>query len=248
MQAIIDGLLTTYTRQGDGPCVLIVHGWADQSRNWQLFVDELAKGYDVIVPDLPGFGGTQAPPKAWGLDDYSKFISLFLAKIGAKPSVIIGHSNGGAIAIRGLSTGSLSTHKLVLLASAGIRSTDTARKTVLRFVTKAGKVATLPLPSSAKQRIRAKLYGAIGSDLLVAEGLQETFKKIVAQDVAADAAQLALPTLLVYGQDDTAAPVSYGQLFHEQIGGSTLEVIGGGHFMYRDQRQTVVRLVREFIA
>lgn len=249
MQTIVDGKLINYIRQGSGPVVLILHGWADRADNWQQFVAKMSNDFDVVVPSLPGFGGSESPSKAWGLEDYAEFTKLFTSKLGIKPEVIIGHSNGGAIAIKGLADGIIDTNRLVLLASAGIRSTDSRRKSILKYVAKTGKVITLVLPSSVRRKLRGKLYKTIGSDMLVSEHMQPTFKKIVSQDVMADAAQLQIPTLLVYGENDDATPVSYGRLFHEQISSSSLEIIGGaGHFIYLDRPDEVVSSIKAFIA
>src|SRR5690606_38998725 len=121
-------------------------------------------------------------------------------------------SNGGAIAIRGMARGWLSADNLVLLASAGIRGEYKGRVKALRLITKAGKALTTPLPKSVKQRLRKKVYATVGSDMLVAEHLQETFKKVVTDDVREDAARLALPTLLIYGDQDDATPVRYAEM------------------------------------
>jgi pimeloyl-ACP methyl ester carboxylesterase len=115
------------------------------------------------------------------------------------------------------------------------------------LLAKAGKALTLPLPKSAKQALRKKAYKTIGSDMLVAEHLQETFKRVVTDDVRADAAKLTLPTLLVYGENDDATPVRYGELFHQVIEGSTLEVLpGAGHFVHLDRPDDVLRAIQEF--
>src|ERR1700729_4223410 len=114
MQVVVDSLLTQYERQGKGKAVLVLHGWGDNSKGWQAAGAELAKNFDVVIVDLPGFGGTQAPKETWGLDDYAVFAEDFLKKVGIKPFGIVAHSNGGAIAIRGLAHGKLQTDKLVL--------------------------------------------------------------------------------------------------------------------------------------
>ncbi len=251
MQVVVDKLLTTYTRAGNAKYkkLLIFYGWGDSPVNWTYMQTELARHFDVTVVDLPGFGGTAPPPTAWGLTEYAAFVAAFLKKTGIKPYAIIGHSNGGAIAVRGLSQGVLTAERLVLLASAGIRFQLSRRRQVLRIFTKAGKVVTYPLPANVRKRLRRRLYTAIGSDLLVAEHLQDTFKRIVTDDIQSDAATLTLPTLLVYGEDDLDTPVQYGRILHNLIAGSTLEVIGqGGHFIYLDKPAEVRDMLRKFLA
>ena len=250
MQVIVDGLLTHYERSGKGKVVVLLHGWGDRAAGLDILRAALAERFTVIVPDLPGFGSTAAPHGVWGLADYARFVAAFLQKIGKKDIyAFVGHSNGGAIAIRGLSSGMLAADRLILLASAGIRDTYSGRNKALRMAVKTGKLLASPLPASIKQRLRRGVYTAIGSDMLVAEHLQETFKRIVADDVRADAAKLALPTLLVYGEADTATPVGYGETFHELIPGSTLEILpGAGHFVYMDRPRDVTRAIEEFLA
>ena len=248
MQVVVDSLLTEYVRGGKGKSVLVLHGWGDSSKGWREFQRELAEAYDVLVVDLPGFGGTQAPAEAWGLDEYAAFVAAFLKKIDVRPFAIIGHSNGGAIAIRGLAKGLLHATRLVLLDSAGIRGVYKGRTKAIRLMTKAGKALTMPLPKNVKARLRRKVYSTIGSDMLVVERLQETFKRVVTDDVCADAARLTLPTLLMYGENDTAAPVRFGQLLQAQIIGSKIEIIAdAGHFVHLDQPKAVMTKIREFL-
>lgn len=249
MQIVVDGLLISYEQSGKGQVVVMLHGWGDTAAGLKQLATALAKDYKVIVPNLPGFGGTQSPPKPWGLDDYAKFIASFLQKLEVKNVyVFIGHSNGGAIAIRGFGQGVLSSERLVLLASAGMRDVYKGRRKSLRLVTKAGKMLTAPLPESTKRKLRRKVYDAIGSDMLVAEHLQETFKKVVTDDVQADATKISVPTLLIYGENDTATPVVFGEKFHELIDDSTLEVLpGADHFVHLDRAAEVQHAVEEFL-
>jgi pimeloyl-ACP methyl ester carboxylesterase len=249
MQVVVDSLLTQYTRLGKGKSIVVLPGWADDSKNWGPFQQQMANDFDVIVIDLPGFGGTQPPKTAWGLTEYASFVGAFLKKTNIQPSAIIGHSNGGAVALRGLASGQFSVDKLVLLASAGIRNRYKGRKKILRLITKSGKILTLPLPSGVKQRLRRTVYRTIGSDMLVAEHLQETFKKVVEDDVQTDASRINLPTLLIYGEKDQEAPVWYGEQFHQLITDSTLEVLPGvGHFVYLDRPKEVIKSILEFLA
>ena len=84
--------------------------------------------------------------------------------------------------------------------------------------------------------------------MLVAEHLQETFKKIITDDVRVDALHLTLPTLLVYGDKDESTPVRYGTMFNEAIKGSKLEVLpGAGHFVHNDEPEKVTKAIEGFL-
>lgn len=250
MQVVVNSLMTRYERDGEGRVVVVLHGWGDSSQGLRALMHELAKSYTVVALDLPGFGGTDAPKSAWGLDEYASFVQAFLGKIGVTHVyAFIAHSNGGAITMRGLGAGTLTADKLVLLASSGIRNVYKGRNKALRLIAKTGKVLTLVLPSSVRQKLRRKVYKTIGSDMLVAEHLQETFKKVVTQDVQPDAAKLTLPVLLLYGEQDTATPIQFGRQFHELMANSTLEIVAdAGHFIHLDQPHKVQAAIKEFLA
>lgn len=247
---MVDGLLTQYERSGSGSVVLLLHGWGDRAAGLRSLQQMLADRFSVVVPDLPGFGGTMAPPVVWGLTDYATFVAHFLDKLGIDAVfAIIGHSNGGAIAVRGLGSGILTTRRLVLLSSAGVRSPYNARRKTQRLIVKTGKALTMPLPAGIKKKLRRKVYDTLGSDMLVAEHLQETFKNVVTDDIQSDAARVSVPALLLYGENDRATPVRYGEMLHERMDGSTLEVLpGAGHFLFRDRPEDVRRAVMEFLA
>jgi pimeloyl-ACP methyl ester carboxylesterase len=250
MQAVVNGLLTSYESRGNGKqTILLMPGWGDSLATFRGLQTELAKKFTTVSVDLPGFGASAAPQQVWGLDEYAQFVDSFLKKIGVKrPHVIIGHSNGGAVAIRGLSQNTLTTDKLVLIGSAGIRDQQKGKKTALKIIAKTGKAVTFWLPTRTKQKLRQKLYTAAGSDMFVVPHLEETFKKTVSQDVQTDAKKLTAPTLLIYGDQDTSTPPVYGEIFHNHINGSTLEVIANaGHFVHHDQPETVAKLITEFI-
>lgn len=248
MQAIVDDLLTSYEKTGKGPLVLLLHGWGDSQATFKGLVDSLKPTYTVVTLDLPGFGQTEPPREVWNLGHYARFVKAFLEKTGTKkPKAIIAHSNGGAVAIHGLAEGVLPADKLVLLSAAGIRDRQNLRRFSLKIIAKTGKLATFWLPKRHKKALQKKLYGAAGSDMLVAPHLQETFKLTVRQDVQADAKRLTLPTLLVYGQDDKATPPQYGEIFHRLIAGSKLEIIQAGHFVHHDQPEEVASLIKEFL-
>lgn len=248
MQVVVDALLTNYRLTGKGKLVVFLHGWGDSSQGSLALQSALAEHYQVLAFDLPGFGSSQTPPDVWGLSDYARFVRAAIRKLNLKPYAIIGHSNGGAIALRGLSDGSLEAQKLVLLASAGIRNEYNGRKYALRVAARTGKALTKPLPQRLRKKLQAKAYATIGSEMLIAEHLQESFKKIVSDDVQADAAGVTLPSLLIYGQHDTATPVHYGELFQAALPHSTLQVIPqAGHFVYLDQPARVTDLIEEFL-
>lgn len=249
MQVIANELVVSYTKTGSGPVVVLLHGWADSGHTFDQITHYLKQNYTVVSIDLAGFGGSQAPPQGWGLTEFAQHIHVALQKIAIMPNdinMLIGHSNGGAVAVRAISKELLKPKKLVLLASAGIRE-DSAKKSALKGATKIAKVASYVLPPSMRQNMRSKLYGSVGSDYLVAEHMQDSFKKIVKDDIQADAERITIPTCIIYGELDTATPVRYAQLFHSLIIDSQLHIIqNADHFVHQQYAEDVYNYIRKF--
>jgi pimeloyl-ACP methyl ester carboxylesterase len=249
MQMVVDELLVSYRSWGEAKrTILLLHGWGDTSGSFAELAQGLQAHYSLIAPDLPGFGGTDTPPDAWTVNDYSTFIGHFLDKLGCKPYAIIAHSNGGTLALHGLANSYFDTKKMVLLASAGIRGARSPRKVLLRTAAKPVKISLKVLPKRAQARIKRRVYGALGSDLYVAEHLQETFKHIVSYDVQEDAKSVYVETLLVYGSEDRSTPVRYGELLAATLPKAELVVVeGAGHFVHHDAADQVTGRIQEFL-
>ncbi len=248
-KVVVDGLLANYRTYGkQGDVIVMLHGWGDSLNTFDGLSRELSKTNFVVCLDLPGFGQSDSPKNTWGLSEYASFVSEFCKKINLNVDYLVGHSNGGAISIKLVAQKLFKPKKLILLASSGVRSDYNGRNKALRIVTKTGKIITTPLPKSIKSKIRKKVYDTVGSDMLVAEHLQETFKKTVAEDITELSAKITIPTLLIYGSEDKATPVEYGEIFSKKIQNSKLvEINGAGHFIHHDKENEVTGLIKEYI-
>ena len=246
---IVDNLAIAYSQLGKGKDVLLLHGWGDDHRTFDHLAKQLSADYRVTALDLPGFGGSEPPKTAWDLSNYALLLGQFCDKLALKPYAVIGHSNGGALAIHALASRKLQAERLVLLAASGVRTAKGLKRTALKVVAKTGKLATFWLPPRYRRRLQMALYGTVGSDMLVVPELQETFKKTVRQDVQADAEKLTLPTLLIYGSNDRATPiheVGY-RLVHRIDGAKIVSIEHAGHFVHHDASNQVEKLITEFI-
>ena len=101
---------------------------------------------------------------------------------------------------------------------------------------------------STRKKLRKKLYAKVGSDYLTADNLSSSFKKIVAEDLHSEASKILIPTLIIYGEEDDITPVAFGELYHQLIDGSTLEIVAGSsHFILRDKPKVVLKLIKDFL-
>jgi pimeloyl-ACP methyl ester carboxylesterase len=249
MQAVVDGLMTNYAKHGSGKKVVVcLHGWGDSGQTFAALVKSLGDEFTVLVPDLPGFGGSQEPNSPWGVDEYSRFVVDWLKKIGVKSIyALVGHSNGGAISISLAGSKLLEPKKVVLLASSGIRDANKLRKIVLGGGAKLVKMPLKILPKTTQSKLKRQAYSAIGSDYGLMPEMDASYRKIITQDMQGVATHLKQPTLLVYGTYDKTTPIKYGQLFSEAITNSKLETVEAGHMLHHQQPAEVAKLVKGFL-
>jgi pimeloyl-ACP methyl ester carboxylesterase len=247
---IVDDLDVHYAEQGQESVVLLLHGWGTSLVTFNELISAWGdKGKRFITLDLPGFGGSEAPPVAWDVSAYASFVQNFLVKLGIDElQVVIGHSLGGRIAIKGVTEGKFRPKQLVLIASAGTASTHSARSALYMIIVKMGRALTnIPPLSLLREQLRKGLYKVAGSsDYLNAGYMKETFLKIVRENLTEDARKIKIPSLLVWGENDTETPLIEGRTLRGAIRDSKLDIISGaGHFVHQEKPKEVAeRIVR----
>src|SRR5215216_4102614 len=96
----IGGVRTYVAEGGDGPAVLLIHGYGDTADGWRRVVPGLVKDHRVVALDVPPFGRSDEPPPCKLLDYYTEFFPEFLDRVELDRATVVGHSLGGAIALR----------------------------------------------------------------------------------------------------------------------------------------------------
>ena len=111
-----------YLVAGEGDPLVLVHGLGGSAANWLALAPLLLPGRRLIVPELPGHGGSSPLPAAPSLNPYADLLGLLLEHEGVAPGAVVGHSLGGAIALRLAIRRPEAVSSLVLAAAAGISS------------------------------------------------------------------------------------------------------------------------------
>jgi 4,5:9,10-diseco-3-hydroxy-5,9,17-trioxoandrosta-1(10),2-diene-4-oate hydrolase len=118
----VAGVDTYVAEGGDGPPVLLIHGYGDTADGWRRVVPGLSRDHRVVAIDMPPFGRSSAPPKGKLLDFYSEFFPTLLDEIELDRASVIGHSLGGAVALRLAIENPERVERLGLVAPAGLGS------------------------------------------------------------------------------------------------------------------------------
>ena len=253
VECIVDGKRVTYIDEGTGPVVLLLHGWGAPAETYRLIIDHLSAYCRVIAPDLPGFGGSDEPDAPWCVDEYVDFVLAFAEALHIRQAVLMGHSNGGRIihTLMNRPERPLQVEKIVLIDAAGLKPRHGPGYYARVYSYKAGKwVLSLPgvrrLFPDAVEKLRAKKGSA---DYRSATPImRQTMVRLVNEDLSGCLPGIQAPTLLIWGEKDTATPLEDGRRMEKAIPDAGLVVLAGaGHFSFAERWGQCSRVLDAFL-
>lgn len=221
--------------------LLILHGWGSCSKNWQVVKKNLEeKGYQVYVPDLPGFGQSSLPKTAWSVDDYVDWLNQYCQKQNISQFFLIGSSFGGQIAVKYAIKFPAKIKKLCLLSPAVIRR-KTLKKEIFKRIAKPFK--KIPFLRKIFYRFFIK------SDYPSTQGkMRETYLKVIKEDLSSLLKKISVPTLIIWGEKDKITPLADAYFIKREIKNSQLEIISNvGHGIGKEAPEILVKKISEFI-
>jgi pimeloyl-ACP methyl ester carboxylesterase len=196
-----------------------LHGWGVDHKSLTQLVNGFSE-YDNYLIDLQGFGQSAQPDRVWDTNDYANSITNFLRNLENRTTVVIGHSFGGRVCIQLGANYSKNIDGIVLIGGAGLQYKLNLFFKFYKYFTK----FILPLikkacPSVSKFLSQmASTFKLSSEDYRNADGLmKEIFKKSVNENLEEISKKIELPTLLIYGERDTAAPVYFGCIYNNTI-------------------------------
>ena len=261
-----------YRCGGSGPLLVFVHGITSSSASWEPVLPALAEHFTIVAPDLLGHGQSDKPAGDYSLGSHACLVRDLMLALGHEQGTLIGHSLGGGVAMQVAYQFPELVSRLVLVSSGGLGREVSL---FLRAVTLPGAELVLPLIASRPvleaggviSRALGRVGLQAGSDLAeIARGIASlneigarrafvhTARAVIdscGQRVdARDRLYLAeaVPSLLVWGDDDPIIPAEHGRRAHELMPGSRLEVFdSAGHFPLVDEPLRFSRVLRDFI-
>jgi len=236
--------------QGNGRALVYFHGpWG---LTWDPFLDALAQTFTVHAPEHPGTT-PGAPNEIYELDNLWDLLLCYdelLDGLGVEQAVLVGHSFGGMIACEMAALTPRRAHKLVLIDPIGFWRDG---EPVVNWMALEGpemrqRVFKNPASDAARRLFgdaedaaaRVRVTWAMGSTgkfiwPIPDKGLKKRIHRVKA------------PTLLVWGKDDSIAPLVYADEFTKRLSVARLQVVdNAAHAPHLEQPEAVARMVREF--
>jgi pimeloyl-ACP methyl ester carboxylesterase len=245
-----------YFESGHGEPLVLVHGLGSNAmQDWGRLVAPLGRSYHVYAPDLPGFGRSERPAAAdYGIPMQVEAVHAFMAAVGVSRARVVGNSMGGWIVARLAGEYPQLVERLVLVAPAGMRPTETDpiqaevllprnEQDVRRLV---AAVRHVP-PAMPSFLVRDVLASKLREEWIVRRTLESMR---LGQDwLDGTLGRADMPVLIVWGRQDRLIPVGYAAPLQAQFQHAALKLLDGcGHVPMADCPDAFDRELLAFLA
>ncbi|MDX6466546.1 MAG: hypothetical protein QOI27_1586 [Gaiellaceae bacterium] len=261
------GTTLRYLVGGNGPPLALVHGLGGAASNWLLLAPELARERRVIIPELPGHGGSGRLPEAPSLDPFADAVLAVLEHERAVPAPWVGHSLGGAVGLRAAVRRPDAVTGLVLAAAAGISSSTRSGELTVAWL---GRLQPARLVQPYQGRVARSRLGRTlafgwwgvadpaGFDPAMAEAFiggtaghtdtRAAGAALVSSDPRPDLDRVGCPCLCLWGASDNWVPVSDGMEYARRLRAPFRTIADCGHLLIGERPDAVAAAVRSFLA
>lgn len=252
---------------GSGPTILLIHGAGASTQSWRTLFPLLAQNFHVVAFDLPGQGFTRLGNRArCGLDPMAQDIAKLIAQEGWAPDVLVGHSAGGAIALRlsellektpsvvgiNAALGNFKgvagwlfplTAKFLALAPFAAElfvATSSSRKNITRLINGTGS----KLPPE-----ELDLYRRLASNRNHVDATLAMMAQWTLDDLLSRLPQIETRTLFIASEGDKAVPPSNSQnAAASMLNAACIVLPDLGHLAHEEDPDQILNLITEFVA
>ena len=250
------GLRIAYERVGQGPPLIFVHGAADDSRIWRPQLKELADEFTVVAWDEPGSCRSSDLPEGFALADFADCLAALIDALELGPAHVAGLSWGGTVVLELYRRHPRLVATLIMMDTyAGWKGSLPAEEVRARVAGAQQMLAASPedfdpafpgLFASGPPARFAPLLAAMSADVRPATLVRE-LALMAGADQRDLLPRIAVPTLLIWGEQDARSPLSVARQFDEAIPDTQLVVIeGAGHISNLERPERVNQVVRQF--
>lgn len=246
----------SYSTIGEGKALVILHGWGSSKRVMMPVADGLSQYRSSYVLDLPGFGDSPEPARAWSIDDYADAVQAFIESLPEDKVDVLVHSFGGRIMLKlcARNFGEKHIDKVLITGGAGMKPRRSMKFYIKKYTAKILKAPFMILPGVLRDKAlswlrNTALWRSLGSsDYSKLSGvMRETFVKSVTEYLEDTLADIPHEVLLLWGRNDEATPVYQARRMEEGIKNSALVIIeDAGHYAFLDKPKQFVRIAEAF--
>lgn len=249
MVITIDDQEIYYEIHGEGPPLLMLHGWGSHLNNFSALIDEYKTRYKVYALDFPGFGQSKEPTKALSIYDYAELTEKFMDTVGIETPIILAHSFGGRVSL--IIGSRRRIPKMILTGCAGLRPERSMGYYLKIYGFKIMKVLSkLPLLNLVFKEMVEDYRKKVGSSDYNSASpiMRQILSKVVGQDLKHHLKDITAPCLLIWGELDTATPLSDGKIMENEIPDAGLAVLKKAtHYAFLEQHQHFVTIMNKFL-
>ena len=244
-----------YTDTGTGAgTVILMHGWGCTAETVEIIRRQLAPRHRVLTVDLPGHGKSTEPQllpdgRPWGVNEFTEMIEALARHEGIEAPILVGHSYGGRIGILYASRNKV--EKMVLVDAAGVKPRRPLSYYLKIYSFKLSKwITQLVLgKEKAAARIEAMRARKGSADYKNSSPMmRRVMSRSVNQDLCKYMPLIKAPTLLMWGEADTATPLSDARKMEKLIPGAGLVTFAGcGHYSFLDNPRAFGMVLDNFL-
>ena len=250
-----------YVDKGEGPAVLLLHGFPTSSHLWRDLVPMLAPRFRTIAPDMLGYGDSDKPtaPESLNIRSQAAAMRELLSQLGVEELAVIGHDIGGGVAQLLALDGDVRVLTLIDSISfdswpiEGVKMLQEARDDQVDEEFVRGLVGvSLEMGMTEPERLGAEdregfVHPWLADPLALVRaargidgvGLVGTEKRL---------SELEARALILWGEDDPFQPAELAERLGEVIPGATVALVpGASHFLTEDAPETVLPLISEYL-
>ncbi len=241
MEINIKNMNINYIQYGEGKKdIVLLHGWGQNIEMMNPLGKKLEKIARITIIDLPGHGASEEPKEELTIYDYCDVVKELLDSLKIKKPILIGHSFGGRISI--IYASKYETEKLILLGAPCIRKEKkvSLKVKILKVLKKVPGLRKLE--GFAKKHVGSRDYRAASPIM------RKILVNTVNEDLSEYAKKITCPTLLIWGDCDTEAPLEEAQELEKMMKDAGLIVYEGGtHYAYLEFIVPITNVIKTFI-
>jgi pimeloyl-ACP methyl ester carboxylesterase len=249
-----------YRDEGEGPALVLLHGFLCDSRAWAPQLRDLSDGYRVVAWDAAGAGASDDPPETFTITDWAEDLARLLDALALEEAHIVGLSWGGLVAQAFYGRHPSRVRSLVLSDTyagwKGSLAADAVEKRLARCISE----SELAPAELVARWVPMEFFTETVSDEVTSAmadivsgfhplGFRLMARSLAENDTTSLLPTIRVPTLLLWGEGDQRSPIEVAERFRDAIPNAELQIIpGAGHVSNMEQPDLFTSHVRRFLS